>query len=276
MPCVQVLLMYVLQIFYQLVGSIVMDLGIKGKTAIVTASSGGLGEYAARALAAEGVNLVLFARSADTLRAKAVEMSRQYGVKVLPVAGDMRSEADVERLMFETGNEFGSPDILVLNTGRPPVPMREVLDETEDQRWLDAYETQLRGAVRVVNKVAPMMVARGWGRIVGITSASVKQPMVKHGLSTVFRAGLTGYLRHLANEIAAKGVTVNTICPASVGTEAMEKSYDLKVRAQQVPMKRIGKPEELGATVAFFCSELAGFTTGAALQVDGGMVASLA
>ncbi len=252
-----------------------MNLGITGKTAIVTASSGGLGEYAARALAAEGVNLVLFARSADTLRAKAADIAAQHGVRVLPVAGDMRIAADVDRLLSETQREFGDPHILVLNTGRPPVPMREVLDETEDTRWQDAYETQLRGAVRVVNKVAPLMVARGWGRIVGITSASVKQPMIKHGLSTVFRAGLTGYLRHLANEIAAQGVTVNTICPASVGTQAMEKSYDLKLRAQQVPMKRIGKPEELGATVAFFCSDLAGFTTGAAVQVDGGMVATL-
>ena len=252
-----------------------MNLGIAGKTAIVTASSGGLGEFAARALAAEGVNLVLFARSADTLRDKAAEMASQHGVRVLPVAGDMRIAADVDRLIQET-QQFGGPDILVLNTGRPPVPMREVLDETEDERWQEAYETQLRGAIRVVGKVAPLLVARGWGRIVGITSASVKQPMTKHGLSTVFRAGLTGYLRHLANEVATTGVTVNTVCPASVGTEAMEKSYDLQVRAQQVPMRRIGRPQELGAMVAFLCSELAGFTTGAAIQVDGGMVASLA
>jgi 3-oxoacyl-[acyl-carrier protein] reductase len=253
-----------------------MDLGIKGKTAIVTASSGGLGEFAARSLAAEGVNLALFARSADTLRAKAAAMAAQYGVRVLPIAGDMCSAADVTRLVDEVQQQLGGPDILVLNTGRPPVPMREVLDETDDERWRQAYETQLRGAIRVVGKVAPLLVARGWGRIVGITSASVKQPMTKHGLSTVFRAGLTGYLRHLANEIAVSGVTVNTVCPASVGTEAMGKSYDLAVRAQQVPMRRIGRPEELGAMVAFLCSDLAGFTTGAAIQVDGGMVASLA
>ncbi len=252
-----------------------MNLGITGKTAIVTASSGGLGEFAARALATEGVNLVLFARSAGTLRAKADAIAQQHGVRVLPVAGDMRIATDVDRLINETTREFGGPDILVLNTGRPPVPMREVLDETEDERWQEAYETQLRGAIRVTGKVAPLLVARGWGRIVGITSASVKQPMTKHGLSTVFRAGLTGYLRHLANEIATTGVTVNTVCPASVGTEAMEKSYDLKLRAQQVPMRRIGRPEELGAMVAFLCSDLAGFTTGAAMQVDGGMVASL-
>jgi 3-oxoacyl-[acyl-carrier protein] reductase len=116
------------------------------------------------------------------------------------------------------------------------------------------------------------MIARGWGRIIGITSATVKQPMTKHGLSTVFRAGLTGYLKHLANEIAATGVTVNTVCPASIGTEAMERSYDLAVRAQQVPMRRIGRPEELGAMVAFLASQHAGFTTGAAIQIDGGMV----
>ena len=253
-----------------------MNLGITAKTAIVTAASSGLGEYAARALAAEGVNLVIFARSADTLRAKAADIAKTFGVKTLPVPGDMRVPADVDRLITETQREFGGPDILVLNTGRPPVPMREVLDETEDARWQDAYETQLRGAVRVAGKVAPLLVSRGWGRIVGITSASVKQPMVKHGLSTVFRAGLTGYLRHLANEIAASGVTVNTVCPASIGTEALGRSYDFKVRAQQVPMRRIGRPEELGAMVAFLCSDLAGFTTGAAIQVDGGMVASLA
>ena len=133
-----------------------MDLGIKGKTAIVTASSGGLGEFAARALAAEGANLVLFARSADTLRAKAAEIAKQHGVRVLPIAGDMRVAADVNRLLSETQREFGGPDILVLNTGRPPVPMREVLDENDDERWQDAYETQLRGAVRVVAKVAPL------------------------------------------------------------------------------------------------------------------------
>ena len=152
-----------------------MNLGICGKTAIVTASSGGLGEYAARALAAEGVNLVLFARSADTLRTKAANIAQQHGVRVVPVAGDMRIAADVDRLISETQREFGGPDILVLNTGRPPVPMREVLDENDDERWQQAYETQLRGAVRVVGKVAPLLVARGWGRIVGITSASVKE-----------------------------------------------------------------------------------------------------
>ena len=108
-----------------------MNLGITGKTAIVTASSGGLGEFAARALAAEGANLVLFARSADTLRAKAADIAKQHGVRVLPVAGDMRIAADVNRLLSETQREFGGPDILVLNTGRPPVPMREVLDEND-------------------------------------------------------------------------------------------------------------------------------------------------
>jgi 3-oxoacyl-[acyl-carrier protein] reductase len=249
-----------------------MDLGITGKTAIVTACSAGLGEAAARALAAEGVTLAMFARSADTLRAKAADIAKQYGVRVLPVVGDMRAAADVDRLINETQHTFGSIDILALNTGRPPVPMREVLDENEEERWQQAYETQLWGAILVVSKVAPLMVARGWGRIVGITSATVKQPMTRHGLSTVFRAGLTGYLKHLANEIAATGVTVNTVCPASIGTEAMEKSYDLALRAQQVPMRRIGRPEELGAMVAFLASQHAGYTTGAAIQVDGGMV----
>ena len=127
----------------------------------------------------------------------------------------------------------------------------------------------------VAREIVPLIVGKGWGRVVGITSATVKQPMVKHGLSTVFRAGITGYLKHLANEIAHTGVTVNTVCPASVETDALRGSYDIAKRAASLPMKRIGRPEELAATVAFFASQHAGFTTGASLQVDGGQNASI-
>lgn len=252
-----------------------MDLGIAGKLAIVTASSAGLGEAVAHALAAEGVNLALFARSGDRLRANAAEIERRYGVRVLPVAGDMRSRADVENLAAVVLREFGGPDILVLNTGRPPLPTREVLEETEDQRWEDAYRTQLWGAILVARVVVPLLVHRGWGRVIAITSASVKQPMPSHGLSTVFRAGVTGFMKHLANETAAKGVTVNTVCPASIATAGLKQSYDLSERIKRVPVGRIGRPEELAAAVAFLASDLAGFITGASIQVDGGMVASL-
>jgi 3-oxoacyl-[acyl-carrier protein] reductase len=252
-----------------------MNFGIAGKVAVVTACSSGLGKAVAYALAAEGVKLALFARSGALLRETAEDIEKRHNVATLAVAGDMRSAADVERLTAAVQEKFGGPDILVLSTGRPPTPMREVLDETDDERWEQAYQTQLRGAVRVAERIVPLIVARGWGRVIAITSASVKQPMPKHGLSTVYRAGVTAYMKHLANEIAARGITVNTVCPASIATPALTGSYDSTERIKRVPLGRLGKPEELAATVAFLASEQAGFITGASLHVDGGMVASL-
>ena len=253
-----------------------MDLGIAGKLAIVTASSGGLGDAVARALAAEGVHLALFARSEERLRANAVEIERRYNVRVAPVVGDMRSREDIENLVSVVKREFGGPDILVLNTGRPPSPPRdEVLDETDDDRWEEAYRTQLWAAILAARIVTPLLVQRGWGRVIAITSASVKQPMPRHGLSTIFRAGVTGLMKHIANEVASKGVTVNTVCPASIVTDSLKRTYDLSERIKRVPVGRLGRPEELAAIIAFLASEHAAFITGATIQVDGGMIASL-
>lgn len=252
-----------------------MDLGIAGKVAIVTASNGGLGDAIARGLAAEGVNLALFARSEEKLRANASEIRERYKVRVLPVVGDMRSRADVENLVSLVNREFDGPDILVLNTGRPPLPGRDVLDETDDERWEAAYRTQLWGAILLARAITPILAERGWGRLIAITSASVKQPLPKHGLSTIFRAGVTGLMKHLANEVAARGVTVNMVCPASIVTDSLARSYDLNERLKSIPMGRVGRVEELAAMVAFLASDLAGYTTGASIQVDGGMIASL-
>jgi 3-oxoacyl-[acyl-carrier protein] reductase len=252
-----------------------MDFCIAGKTAIVTAASRGLGAACAEALAAEGCRVVLFSRSAAPLEATASRLRAAHHAEIIAVSGDMREAADVARLVSTAQSAFGGPDILVLNTGRPPTPMGEVLEEKDPARWEEAYRTQLWAAIQVLSSVAPLMVERRWGRIVAVTSTSVKQPMPKHSLSTVFRAGLTGYLKHLANETAASGVTVNAVCPSSVGTEALRSSYNMDERIGRVPMRRLGKPEELAAAVAFFASEGAGFITGASLQVDGGLTGSL-
>src|SRR4051812_626851 len=174
-----------------------MNFGIAGKVAVGTACSSGLGKAVAYALAAEGAKLVLFARSEAVLRQVAEDIENRHNVATLAVGGDMRSAADVERLTSALQDKFGGPDILVLGTGRPPTPMREVLEETDDERWEQAYQTQLRGAVLVAQRIVPLIVARGWGRVIAITSASVKQPMPKHGLSTVYRAGVTAYMKHL-------------------------------------------------------------------------------
>jgi 3-oxoacyl-[acyl-carrier protein] reductase len=252
-----------------------MNLGIAGRTAIVTAASGGLGAAVASRLAAEGANVALFSRSEEPLRELASCIVQEHGVRALPVAGDMRVRKHVERLVAEVRREFGGPDILVLNTGRPPLPGRDLMDETDDERWEEAYRTQLWGAMLVSRAITPLLVERKWGRIVCIGSASVKQPMARHALSTVFRAGVAGLMKHLANEVGRHGVTVNTVCPASVETESLARSYDLGERLARIPVGRLGRPDELAAAVAFLASDLAGFITGVSVPVDGGMVSAL-
>lgn len=251
-----------------------MDYGLTGRLAVVTGASSGLGLAIAETLAGEGCRLILFSRTQEKLSTAAAKITAQYGAEAQAVAGDMTSARDVERLADET-ERAGGADVLVINTGRPPVPMREVLDETDEQRWRDAFETQLWGGIKVISALVPPMVLRRRGRVVAVTSATVKQPMTMHGLSTVFRVGLAGYLKHLANEVAKSGVTVNSVCPASIGTLGLLATYDPKMRAAQVPLGRLGTPQELAAAVAFLASEQAGFITGASLQVDGGQVASL-
>ena len=252
-----------------------MEIGIAGKLAIVTGASAGLGESIAHALAAEGANVALLARSPDRLARVASELRTQHAVRALAVSGDLRSTQDIDRLAAAVCAEFGGPDILVVNTGRPPMPPRAALDETDDERWEDAYRTQLFGAILVLRKITPMLVERGWGRVIAVTSGTVRQPMEKHALSTVFRLGVTGYLKHLANETADHGVTVNAVCPALIETPSLHGSYNLADRARRVPMRRVGRPEELAAAVVFLASQQAGYITGVSLPVDGGQTASL-
>jgi len=250
-----------------------MDLGITGKIAIVVGGAGNLGRAVSDRLAGEGVNLILFQRTQATLDAAAAEIRAAHGVNVTTVAGDMTKASDVERLRavaLQTG-----VDILVVNSARPPMPMRDVLEENEDSRWAEAYDGQLRSAILLVRAIVPILVDRGWGRVVAITSASVKQPMPHHSLSTVYRAGLTALMKHLANEIADKGVTVNCVCPASVLTKGFERDWNLADRAARVPMKRLGTTDEFSSAVAYLASVPAAFITGASLQVDGGLTGSL-
>lgn len=251
-----------------------MDLGIAGKRAVVTCASAGLGFAACEALAAEGVNLVMFARGREALDQATRSLVERFGIDVKLVAGDLTRREDIVALAsLLRGN--GGLDILVLNTPKPPSPMRDFLEETEDERWAEAYRNQLHGALNVLREIPPILVERGWGRVIAITSASVKQPMPRHAISSIFRAGVQTALKHLANEIAAHGVTVNSIAPATIVTPTFATYHNLKARIEALPVKRAGKPEELGATVAFLASEKAGFITGQTIQLDGGMTASL-
>jgi 3-oxoacyl-[acyl-carrier protein] reductase len=250
-----------------------MDLGIAGKTAIVVGGAGSLGLAVSNRLAAEGVNLILFQRTQATLDAAATQLRATHGINVRTVAGDMTQVADVEKL--RSAAKGHGVDILIVNSARPPMPMRDVLDENEDSRWAEAYNGQLLSAILLVRAIVPILVERRWGRVVAITSASVKQPMPHHSLSTVYRAGLTALMKHLANEIADKGVTVNCVCPASVLTDGLKRDWNLAERIARVPMKRLGTTDEFSSAVAYLASVPAGFITGASLQVDGGMTGSL-
>jgi 3-oxoacyl-[acyl-carrier protein] reductase len=256
-----------------------MDLGLRGKRALVTASSGGMGANIARALAAEGANVVLFARTADKLQAVAREIAGQHGVKAHAVAGSMLAATDVARLAA-TLKDLGGVDIVVLVTGRPPNPLRTTLEETDEARWHEAYRSQLWGAIQVIGGVVPLMLNRGWGRIIAITSASAKQPMAVHALSTVFRAGVTAYMKGLANELGGKGITVNCVAPALIetphrtGTSAYT-AEQASHRVQLTPLGRMGTQEELCGVVTFLASQQAGFVTGSTIAVEGGMVGAL-
>lgn len=251
-----------------------MDLGIAGKRGVVIGASAGLGLAAAEALAAEGVDLTLFARTPETLEAAAARIGNRFGRAVAAVAGDLTVRGDVTRLADGLRRD-GGVDILVLNTPRPPSPMRDLLDETDDERWERAYRDQLHGALNVLREIAPLLRGKGWGRIVAITSASVKQPMPRHAVSTIFRAGVHAALKHLAMELGGEGVTVNAVAPATILTPTFAQFHNLEARVAALPLKRAGRPEELGATVAFLASRHAGFMTGQTLQLDGGMTLSL-
>jgi 3-oxoacyl-[acyl-carrier protein] reductase len=257
-----------------------MNLEIGGKTALVTASSAGMGRNIAHTLAAEGVNVVLFARSAEKLQAVAQEIEQKHGVKALAVPGDMLAQRDVERLASTLKSEFGGPDIVVLNTGRPPNPIRETLEESDEGRWHEAYHSQLWGTIQVATHVVPTMLDRGWGRIIAVTSASVKEPMPHHSLSTVFRAGVTAYMKHLANEVGSRGITVNCVAPALIDTShrsggAAYSEAQTEARKKLTPLGRMGTQDEVCGVVAFLASVQAGFITGSNINVEGGMLRAL-
>lgn len=256
-----------------------MDLGIAGKVALVTASSGGMGRNIAHTLAAEGANVVLFARSADKLEVVATEIRETYGVKAIGVAGSMLEAADVQKLSDALA-QCGGPDIVVLVTGRPPNPLRETLAEREEARWTEAYQTQLWAVVQVMNAVAPLMLSRDWGRIIAVTSASAKEPMALHALSTVFRAGVTAYMKGLSKEIGGKGITVNCVAPALIDTShrtggAAYTAEQTAHRRTLTPLGRMGTQEELCGVVAFLASRQAGFVSGSTIAVEGGMSGAL-
>jgi 3-oxoacyl-[acyl-carrier protein] reductase len=262
-----------------------MDLGLKDRVALVAAASQGLGRAVAEELAAEGASLVLCARNPGTLAETAAAIADSTGAHVLAVPADVTDVDQITRVVESGYERFGRMDILVTNAGGPPAGR---FDQITREQWEQASRLTLFSAIELARQVLPGMKERGWGRILNITSIAVKQPVENLMLSNSLRAGLTGFARTLANEVAADGVTVNNILPGYTRTERLDELANMmadklgisaaEFRAkweQEIPMRRLGEPREFAALAVFLVSERASYITGTSIQVDGGWIRSL-
>jgi 3-oxoacyl-[acyl-carrier protein] reductase len=262
-----------------------MDLGLKNKVALVAAASRGLGRAVAEELAAEGASLILCARDARALTETSNIIERNSGAQVLAVPADVAVVSDIARVVAAGIERFGRIDILVTNAGGPPAGRFE---QITPEQWENATRLTLYSAIELARHVLPGMKERGWGRILNITSIAVKQPVENLILSNSLRAGVTGFARTLANEVAAEGITVNNILPGYTRTERIEDLAAMMAKKEgisaaefqarweeEIPMKRLGEPREFAALAAFLVSERASYITGTSIQVDGGWIRSL-
>ena len=262
-----------------------MELGIKNRVAIVAASSKGLGKATALGLAMEGVKLTICSREKEALERTAEEIRSQTGADVLAVACDVSKTDQIKTVVKETINKYSKVDILINNAGGPPVGA--FLDFTL-QDWQKAIELNLFSAITFSSEVIPYMKENKWGRIINITSYAVKQPVEGLLLSNTVRAGIIGLAKTLSNEFAPYNILVNNICPGRIFTDRItflayerakkeEKSFDQVITemGEDVPVGRIGRPEELANLAVFLASERASYITGTTIQVDGGLTKGL-
>lgn len=261
-----------------------MDLGLKGKVAIVAASSKGLGRACAEELAAEGTRVVLCARGEEALAVTRDWIVGQGG-EAIAVPADVAKSEDIERVIRVAHDAFGPVDILVTNGGGPPPG---TFDQHGIDAWQQGVESTLLSVVRFAKAVLPDMKERGSGRIINITSIAVKQPVDGLILSNSIRAAVTGFARSLANEVGRHGITVNNVMPGFTWTErvdelaARQSQASGKTRQEvvagweaSIPVGRLGEPRELAALVAFLASERASYVTAQSVAVDGGWIRSL-
>ncbi|MGE0799436.1 MAG: SDR family oxidoreductase [Lautropia sp.] len=264
-----------------------MDLGIRGKTALVGGASQGIGYAIAHLLAEEGATVAMVARKPEPLAEACARITADTGARTVAIAADIRKREDCERIVQEALAALPGIDLLINNDGAPPLGK---LDTFDDLAWQRAVEQNLMSVVRLCRGFLPGMRSRGFGRIVNMTALSVLQPIPEFGLSVASWAGVLGYAKTLSLEAAADGVTVNTICPGRFATGRVAKVYGVPAkggrpdpealakmaRELQIPVGRIGDPREIAGLVGFLCSSFAGYMTGHALHVDGGRRASLA
>lgn len=261
-----------------------MDLKLRGKTAVVTASSKGLGRAVAEQLAAEGANLLLCSRSEKAIAGTAQEIRNQYGVKVESLAVDVSSADDIARLIEHAANHFDSVDALVCNAGGPPSGSFLSFD---DAAWEKAFFGNMMSVVRLIRGFHPLLAKQG-GRIVTIASTSVKMPISGLVLSNTLRTGITGLMKTLSIEFAKDDILLNTVCPGRIMTDRIMELDSLKAErdnqsleevretlSQDIPLGRYGEPHELATIAAYLLSPLNSYMTGSVFYVDGGAVKSL-
>jgi 3-oxoacyl-[acyl-carrier protein] reductase len=262
-----------------------MNFGIKGKIALVTASTRGLGRGCADQLAAEQCRVAICSRNEDSARQAAEAISARTGTQVLGFTADMGREEEIDRLVQQVQSSMGNPDILVTNAGGPPPG---TFESTSIQDYQKAIDLNLMSAVHLIHRLYPAMKSKGWGRIIAITSISVKQPISNLLLSNMARSGLTGFLKTIATELAPHGITVNALLPGTHKTSRIdqlvrdramrEKKTEEEVYQEMletIPAKTIGDPADFGAAAAFLASVQAGYITGHNLLVDGGTYSGL-
>jgi 3-oxoacyl-[acyl-carrier protein] reductase len=262
-----------------------MDLGLQNRVALVAAASQGLGFAAALELAREGARVFLCSRDEVRASEAAQKIHDETGATVTGIAADVTDERATEHFVSLAKRQAGHIDILITNAGGPPT---STFADAELDMFRDAFELTGMSAIRLAKLVLPDMRAQEWGRIINITSVSVKEPIAGLLFSNLVRAGLTGWAKTVSNEVAADNVTVNNVAPGYTFTEKQEEHAEARGRAlgktkeemfelwaSQAPIGRLADPREIAAAIAFLASERASYITGVTLQVDGGWVKSL-
>ena len=262
-----------------------MDTGLKDKTVLITASSMGIGKAVAEMFADEGCKIAISSRSKENLLSTAKELKEKYAIEPFWSVCDLNKQKDIENTFAAVNAQFGNIDILVNNCGGP-VP--GLFQQLEEEDWNNAYEQVLLSAVRFSRLVLPGMMGSNWGRIINLTSISVKQPIDNLILSNSLRAAVSGFTKSLSNEVARFNITVNNVAPGMTLTgrlyelavvEAKEKGKSheeiLVEMSKRVPLNRLARPEEIASVVVFLASKQASYVTGITIQVDGGYVKSV-
>ncbi len=257
-----------------------MDLKLKDKVAVVLAASKGLGKAAALALAAEGCKLAICSRDAGNIAKTAEEIAQSTQTEVFHKAIDVGSKKDLDNFIAAAGKEFGAIDILVTNAGGPPVKNFAV---TSDEEWQYWYDVTFMSVVRSVQAVLPLMQRKGWGRIINITSVSVKAPVERLIYSNALRLAVVGLAKSLSAELGPMGITVNNVAPGYHLTAGLERIIKKRMESgaeretvlsewtKKIPVGRLGQPRDLAGLITFLASGAAGYINGATIQVDGGL-----